>query len=351
MTNPNLTNIYSFYMKSAIQSIATGLNDIVSNPSGSNKIFRVETVTICNTTASAISVDTYLTRSATTYAIAKTIEVPAYSSLVVVDKDYPIYLEEGDAIQLLASDLGLQAVCAYTTLSDFVPQLTTSNLLLYLDAADTNSYPGTGTTWFDLSGNNFHGTLTNGPVWNGTYFEFDGDNDYVEMGTIPVDHPLQLNAPTGGGITIMFASWVNAGGDTYPRIVDKSDAGLAANGWAIFPNNGGAGNPLLFASSGAGGWTASSTAATAATWQIFTFTWDVSTGSAEWYLNGVPELGTASRFYDIPNVQTNMRLGTWNHTDARELNGRIGFFMVYDRVLSSSEIAGNFEFLRNNYGI
>jgi hypothetical protein len=224
------------------------------------------------------------------------------------------------------------------------------NRVLYLNAANPASYSGTGTTWFDLSGNDYNGVLTNGPVWNNTYFEFDGDDDYVEMGLIPVNHPLQLNAPSGGGITIMFASWVNAGGDFFPRIVDKSDAGNAANGWAIYPNSGGVGNSMLFASTGAGGWTASSTVVAEASWQIFTFTWDVSTGSAGWYVNNASD-NTGSRTYDIPNVETNMRLGTWNHSTGRELNGRLGFFMVYDKVLSSTEIAQNYNALKENYGL
>ena len=44
------------------------------------------------------------------------------------------------------------------------PKIVTSGLVLALDAADKNSYKGTGTTWRDLSGNNNTGTLTNGPV-------------------------------------------------------------------------------------------------------------------------------------------------------------------------------------------
>ncbi len=41
----------------------------------------------------------------------------------------------------------------------------TSGLVLYLNAADRNSYPGTGTAWNDLSGNSNTGTL-NGPIYN-----------------------------------------------------------------------------------------------------------------------------------------------------------------------------------------
>ena len=45
------------------------------------------------------------------------------------------------------------------------PNLTTDKLILCLDAANTNSYPGSGTTWYDLSGNERHGTLINEPTF------------------------------------------------------------------------------------------------------------------------------------------------------------------------------------------
>ena len=40
----------------------------------------------------------------------------------------------------------------------------TSGLVLHLDAGNTSSYPGSGTTWTDLSVNGYNGTLTNGPT-------------------------------------------------------------------------------------------------------------------------------------------------------------------------------------------
>lgn len=64
------------------------------------------------------------------------------------------------------------------------PTTVTNGLVLALDAADKNSYPGSGTSWFDLSGNANNGTLTNGPTFNsgnGGSIVFDGTNDYVAM--------------------------------------------------------------------------------------------------------------------------------------------------------------------------
>ena len=56
-----------------------------------------------------------------------------------------------------------------------------TDLKMYLDASNTTSYPGTGTTWFDLTTNNTDGTIT-GPQWDPSgYFDFDGSNDYVDL--------------------------------------------------------------------------------------------------------------------------------------------------------------------------
>jgi hypothetical protein len=60
--------------------------------------------------------------------------------------------------------------------------------LLYLDAGQSASYPGSGTTWTDLSGNGRNGTLTSGPAYtsaDGGSIVFDGVNDYVQCSGSP----------------------------------------------------------------------------------------------------------------------------------------------------------------------
>ena len=66
------------------------------------------------------------------------------------------------------------------------PRIVTDGLVLCLDAADKNSYPGSGNTWTDLSGNGNNGTLTNMSATpfdsgNGGSLVFDGSNDYVDL--------------------------------------------------------------------------------------------------------------------------------------------------------------------------
>jgi len=64
---------------------------------------------------------------------------------------------------------------------EYIPDIIRDGLILYLDAAEPSSYPGSGTTWTDLSGRGNNGTLTNGPTYNssnGGFLVFDGINDY-----------------------------------------------------------------------------------------------------------------------------------------------------------------------------
>ena len=48
------------------------------------------------------------------------------------------------------------------------PRIITDGLVLCLDAGNTKSYPGSGTTWTDLSGQGNNGTLVNGVGYNGS---------------------------------------------------------------------------------------------------------------------------------------------------------------------------------------
>ena len=64
------------------------------------------------------------------------------------------------------------------------PKIVTDGLVLCLDAADRNSYPGTGTSWYDISGNGYIGTIANGPVFTEDYkgaINCDPTNDFVYL--------------------------------------------------------------------------------------------------------------------------------------------------------------------------
>jgi hypothetical protein len=93
-------------------------------------------------------------------------------------------------------------------------------LLLDLDANNTNSYPGTGTTWFDLSGRENNGTLVNSPTHStndGGYFKFDDVDDHVDLSISVTD-------------SFTFETWLyhtpNGTGNNYGYLF-SGDNGLA----------------------------------------------------------------------------------------------------------------------------
>jgi hypothetical protein len=100
-----------------VQAVGTSATAIVTNSSGSGKVFKVNALYVANidgTNSADITVDLF--RSSTAYAIASTITVPADASLDVISK--ALYLEEGDVLRCTASASGdLTAVCSYEEIS------------------------------------------------------------------------------------------------------------------------------------------------------------------------------------------------------------------------------------------
>lgn len=117
MAAPNVVNVATIIGKTAVQAVGTSATAIVTNSSGSNKVFKVNALYVSNvdgTNNAEITVDLF--RSSTAYRIALTVTVPADASLDVLSK--PIYLEEGDSLRLTANASGdLEAVCSYEEIS------------------------------------------------------------------------------------------------------------------------------------------------------------------------------------------------------------------------------------------
>jgi hypothetical protein len=68
--------------------------------------------------------------------------------------------------------------------NNYGPRIVTDGLVLCLDAADKNSYAGSGSTWTDISVNSHNGQILNGPNYlnnNNGIFNFDGSNDFINV--------------------------------------------------------------------------------------------------------------------------------------------------------------------------
>ena len=102
MAAPNLVNVATITAKSVQAALSTTLTtEILANASSSGKVFKVNNILIANIDgSSAVDISVFITKSGgSPIAIASTISVTADATLVVVDKDTSLYLEEGDNIE------------------------------------------------------------------------------------------------------------------------------------------------------------------------------------------------------------------------------------------------------------
>ena len=121
MAAPNIVNVTSIYGKTIGASLGTTVTTDILTCS-SNKVLKINSIIVSNidgTNNSDATVYFYDSSAAARYALAYTITVPADSSLVVIGKDSPIYLEESDQIEAGASTASdLQIVISYEEIDD-----------------------------------------------------------------------------------------------------------------------------------------------------------------------------------------------------------------------------------------
>jgi hypothetical protein len=202
-----------------------------------------------------------------------------------------------------------------------------NGLVLNLDAGNLSSYPGSGTTWTDVSGNSNNGTLTNGPTYssaNNGSIVFDGVDDYVNCGTPSI---------SVGKITVN--AWVKiTTGSLLHHIVDS-----ASNAWhlAILSDN----RPYFWNNST---YHTAAPALTVGQWYMLT---GVQGTTLDIYINGVLGQSIASNV----NVTTNtVNLGRYQ-SGGRQLTGNIANAQIYNRALTATEIQQNYNALATRYGL
>lgn len=118
MTNPNIYSSVTILGKTDVQYVRTAVTSITSNSAGSNKVLKVNTLIVSNADGGLdVDINVNLARGTNSYIVAKTVTVPADSSLVVLGRETPVYLNEGDSLTLSASaSSAAHAVCSYEEL-------------------------------------------------------------------------------------------------------------------------------------------------------------------------------------------------------------------------------------------
>lgn len=114
MANPNIVNVTNIYGQTIAGNLVTSASTIVSNLSGSGKIFKLNSLIISNINTINSAVTVGITINSVNYIIANSILVFPNSSLVVISKDASIYLLENQLCYVLAEvDATLTYVCSY----------------------------------------------------------------------------------------------------------------------------------------------------------------------------------------------------------------------------------------------
>jgi hypothetical protein len=212
------------------------------------------------------------------------------------------------------------------------PRIVSNGLLMYIDAANTRSYSGSGNTALGLI-TGIDGTLVNGVGFtsaNNGAFTFDGTNDYINFGNSSV-----VQQTTG-----TLSAWAKASspGSGYRGIIAKqgayglfyTDSVLVAYDWAAdAPRSTG----INIADN---------------TWKnvVLTYQSGVSNGTRI-YINGVSVLTTTITILN----QINNLFGGAEANASQFASCQVSSFKMYNRILTATEVLQNYNAAKKRYGL
>lgn len=230
----------------------------------------------------------------------------------------------------------------------FSPKINTDGLILYLDAANDKSYPGSGTIWRDLSKKSNNGNLINSPTYDssnsGSIF-FDGGAQYIEC-------PNSSSLGITGSLTISF--WMKSSSDS-GAIVSKSstifgnyfnkvyEVGIL-NGNIYFQGGDGT-NPFNC--------NLDATPILDEQWHFITATFNGTTnanGVSLYFDGNIVKQSTSLSSY----IQTNnysLLIGYGRPINDYPYTGNISSVQIYNRCLSTTEIVQNYNAIKGRYNL
>ena len=233
------------------------------------------------------------------------------------------------------------------------PPIVTNGLVLNLDCGNRLSYPTSGTTWTDLSGNNNNGTLTNGPTFNPNNLGsivFDGVDDIaiIQKG---LDYPYPYPYST-------YEMWIKtsgiASGMTYGGLfaLDYGRLVLIKSGGTIqYVQQSGPSTVLVNTS-------VTPTNANLFDNQFHQIVCLRNTTTAEIYIDGVIQKTVnngGNPSWDGLNTWSNTmnaRLSADpNNTTFLRFQGYIAITRMYNRGLTSTEVLQNYNAYKTRFGL
>jgi hypothetical protein len=221
--------------------------------------------------------------------------------------------------------------------------IVTNGLILYLDAANRQSYVSGSTIWRDISGNNNSGSLVNGPTFstlNGGSINLDGTNDQININTIPTSSFSLISS------SFTVNMWVN---------IQSNNAGFISSNQS--PSNGG--QYSFVRRYGALGisfyGTPTSTdivgniSLPTGSWINITHVHDFSNQSSSIYQQ-TALVGARSMAPSPLITSSSLILGYYGFGGAY-LSGSIAITQIYNRALSQAEITQNYNATKTRFGL
>ena len=217
-------------------------------------------------------------------------------------------------------------------------------IVLNLDAGNPLSYPGTGTIWTDLSGNNNNGTLVNNPTFdpaNGGSIVFDGTNDYVNCGNAS---NLKFTNNFTINMWLKFNSLLGI-----QAIISNNENG----GYGIFANSGSNRLETLYWINGSYR-KAGEDMANYNTSSWFNISVTFNGSNVLFYRNGnliqsVSATGTVSTTNEPLIIGANPQVNGTSFVDF--FNGKISQAQAYNKVLTPTEVLTNYNAIKGRYGL
>ena len=222
------------------------------------------------------------------------------------------------------------------------PNIVEEGLVLALDAGNTKSYPGSGTTWYDLSGNSNSGTLYNGLTFSSNFLgtlDFDGTNDYIDLGS-----DITISPANQGWTAVYVFNTDDA--TTLQHFNSAENDEFNANWLALLSSY------LAVWDRTQNIWKYGSTQFSSNTWYHIAFVQESGT-SMQFYVNGVPEGGNHTSFAwsSSKSALITRYVGRYEYAGSygRYFNGEIPVVQMYNRALSASEVLQNYNATKGRF--
>ncbi len=224
----------------------------------------------------------------------------------------------------------------------------TTGLLLYLNAGNTSSYSGNGNTWYDLSGNNNHGTLkANGsgasPIFGNGSFAFNGSSSYVSIESSVI--------PNTGSFTV--SSWAKMPPGAFIEMINTRNPANRSIGFLLTSTGSVIRAQIINPTENHYQIQGTHSTIQDDTWHLITITFNESTST----MTGFVDNSLVQSHSIAPGSlvgQGYFSIGwdyAWNAGGLEFYRGSVATVSVYNYALSTSDVTTNFNALKSRFGL